>query len=102
MGILAAIAIPRFAGIRGEALVKSEAATAEQIINALRVYEAQENLAGAAAIADIGDLMTVPAGFTIDSGGGLDPYVIKWTSTASGYAGVQTHTEGTIFSPTEY
>ena len=99
---MAAIAIPRFAGIRGEAQVKSEAATAEQIVNSLRVYEAQENLAGAATIAQIGNLMTVPVGFTISSGGGPDAYVIAWTSRASGYAGNQTHTEGTIFSPTSY
>jgi len=43
LGILAAIAIPRFAGIQDQAKIDADAATAKSIVSAARIFDAQEN-----------------------------------------------------------
>ncbi|WP_264174988.1 type II secretion system protein [Clostridium sp. CS001] len=68
IGILAAIAIPKFSGIQESSRVKADAATAKEIIMSLRMYESQNDAApGTATIANISTLMAVPA--TAQSGG---------------------------------
>ncbi len=44
LGIIALIAIPRFAGIQEQSRIKADAATANQIINSIRIYEADNDL----------------------------------------------------------
>lgn len=44
LGILAAIAIPRFTGMRHQATVKAEGSTAASIISAARVQEAEKGV----------------------------------------------------------
>lgn len=112
LGILAAIAIPRFSGMQAAAKVKAEGATAAQIVNAARIQESDNDgvivkaLTQTGTAAD-GDLqksyMTVPTTptFTI-TGGGSNDYVVHWTSTANGYAGAQTFTENAAFTPKTY
>ena len=60
LGILAAIAIPRFADVQTNARVKADAATAEQIINSARIHDVQNNVVGGADLTKVGTLMTVP------------------------------------------
>ena len=113
LGILAAIAIPRFSGLRQDAAIKADAATAAQIVSAARIQETQTgvvvSLLTQTDTAENGDLqtsyMTVPAtsqsglkgAFSI-SGGGSDPYVVTWGSSTGK---VYTYTENTTFTPTE-
>lgn len=62
LGILAAIAIPRFAGIQNTSRIKADAATAKSILSSARIYETDNNLAaGVVTLANVGTLMTVPA-----------------------------------------
>lgn len=50
LGIIAAIAIPRFTGIRETSAIKADAATAKQIISAARIAEADKNLTAGTAL----------------------------------------------------
>jgi prepilin-type N-terminal cleavage/methylation domain-containing protein len=43
LGILAAIAIPRFSGMQDASKVKADASTAQQLINAARIQVAESN-----------------------------------------------------------
>ena len=51
LGILAAIAIPRFGNIQKNARIDSDISTANTIVNAAKVYIASENMTNADAIA---------------------------------------------------
>jgi len=111
LGILAAIAIPRFTGIRQEAVVKAEAATAASIISAARIQEAEglgipegalNDTSNAATLALDSKYMSIPAAsddvpvYTASKSGEF--YVIKWTTKATGTAaGSYTLTEGTQY-----
>lgn len=116
LGILAAIAIPRFAGLQESSKIKADASTAAQIVNAARIQEAETGLAvttqGSAAVANVSapldtKYMTVPAnsqsglkgGFSITTGGGNTSYVVEWGSSAGK---VYRYTENIPFEPTEH
>lgn len=60
LGILAAIAIPRFGQVQKNARIDSDKATAELIINAAKVYIADKNLNTDALVnaVVVGDLVT--------------------------------------------
>lgn len=60
LGILAAIAIPRFSGIQDQAKIDADAATAKSIVSSARIHDAQNNVTGQADIDDVKTLMTVP------------------------------------------
>lgn len=115
LGILAAIAVPRFTGMRHEATVKAEASTAASILSAARVQEAESGIA-------VGNTTAVAAknGTPAAAGDGLidtkymiisdatmykiektgDLYKITWTTKAGGdYATkAQSLTEGQAFT----
>lgn len=90
MGILAAIAIPRFAGIQDDAAIKADAATAESIINSARIYDAQNNVTGQADATAVGTLMTIPTnsksgakgGFTLTYNSSTEEYEVTWATGA--------------------
>ena len=105
LGILAVIAVPKFSGIQSAAKVKADAATAQSMINAAKIMEADTNTTPATgAVTLTSTYMTVP---TPISGGtfaltydvSTKLYKVTWTSAASGYAAVQTATEGSVFLP---
>ena len=107
LGILAAIAVPRFTGMRHEATVKAEGSTAASLISAARVSEASDGEA-ITKVADIDDkYMVVTDGmksmYTIakDATSGL--YEITWKTLAKGdYDGAeQKLIEGEAFTPTK-
>jgi len=101
LGILAAIAIPRYIGMQGAAQVKSEAATASQIVSAARIQETDTGTAVTTATLD-SKYMVVPASPTFSitaGGGGATAYSVTWTSTASGYKGSESFTENGVFAP---
>lgn len=107
LGVLALVAVPKFAGMQNASKVKADAATAKQIVNAARVQMADENL-------DTWTDSTMPAtkyvpASTPVSGGtfdvtydeATDKFIITWTATVNGYAAEQTYTEGAAFTPVE-
>jgi prepilin-type N-terminal cleavage/methylation domain-containing protein len=106
LGILAAIAIPRFSGMRAEAAVKAEGTSGLSIISAARVKEAETGNASTGAV----DATLIPAKYMIlppspsytlgKNAAGL--YTVSWTSAVTGFAGSQTVTEGTAWTPTGY
>lgn len=124
LGILAAIAIPRFSGIRESSAIKADGATAKQIISAARIAEADFNLPGGTSIATVsgkvgwvevaskfttGDgekymLLSnlVPAtggtAFTVTSASGADAYVITWGDGKATEPKTYSYTEGTVFT----
>ena len=110
---MAAIAIPRFTGLRHESTVKAEGSTATSIISAARVQEAASGKSvGAGAMTNTGapgdagfidaKYMLVPAApvYTIGYSGNL--LTVSWPTAAGGdYAGdTLTLTEGQEFIPT--
>lgn len=120
LGILAAVAIPRFSGVRTASAVKADASTAKQIANACRIQETETGKAvdslvqtgtpaeGAVALST--EYMTVPAhpqtnasGTFSISGGGADPYVVTFTPSSdyAPYNVEQTVTENEPFSITK-
>lgn len=119
LGILMAIAVPRFTGMRHEANVKAEGSTAASIISAARVQEAARGKAVAAATKTVTNgtpaadgedgvietkYMIIPASPTysilkISSGTDIGLYQVTWTSAVPGYIGTQTVTEGKTFAP---
>jgi len=50
MGILGAIAVPRFSGIQKNARIDSDKATAQTIVNAAKIYVADKNLSSDGAV----------------------------------------------------
>ncbi|MEN1759278.1 type II secretion system protein [Anoxynatronum sibiricum] len=97
LGILAAIAVPRFTGMRHEATVKAEGSTAVSIASAARIQEADTG-----EVVGNDDLeekyMVKPSGYTL-SGGGTDPYRVTWTTASPAHDETQIHVEGTEFKP---
>ncbi|MGH4121809.1 MAG: prepilin-type N-terminal cleavage/methylation domain-containing protein [Clostridium sp.] len=95
--ILAAIAVPRFSGLKDSSKVKAEAATAAQIVSAARIQETETDIVvkgtGNAAGALETKYMTIPTvpAFKID-GGGKVAYIVTWKSEAASY-GEETYTE---------
>ena len=105
LGILAAIAVPRLSGFRQSSAVNADAATAKSIVSAARLYETEKGSEPADIAALVSaDYIETPgtpqSGGTFDlSGGGTDPYEVKWTSTVPGFEADQTFTEGKKFNP---
>lgn len=126
LGILAAIAIPKFSAMQSASKVKSDGISAESIIKTLRVVEADTNVspiagvptgAGTAAAVAAATAVTtaeMPATYMViptpTSGGTFAvaydttnlKYVITWTATTTGYATAQQMVEGTTFSATSH
>ena len=114
LGILAAIAVPRFSEMRVASAVKADAATARQIINAARIQETETGKKVETLVTDASKeklqekYMTVPSAaqtgdtFTISSGG-TSPYIVTFTPSASyaPYNKAQTVTENQTFVPAE-
>ena len=104
IGILAAIAIPKFAGMQGDAKVKAESATAAQIVNAARIKETDTGTVVTAGEVTASTLpakyMVIPSTpkYTI-AGGDADSYSITWTSEGNGYKFKQKYTENATFVP---
>ena len=113
LGILAAIAIPRFSGIQASSAVKADASTAAQIANAARIQETDTGVAVTSLVQTatpaVGELlkeyMVVPVPQTdtastfgiVVSSGGATPYGITFRPALSNttYNFLQTVTEGT-------
>ncbi|MFT5875347.1 MAG: type IV pilus assembly protein PilA [Clostridium sp.] len=104
LGILAAIAVPRFTAIRHDAAIAADGATATTIVNAARIQETDTGI----QVATLGDLeakyltvsSTAPGGGTfVLENGGTGAYTVTWTSAVIGHVVVQTQTEGTRFVP---
>lgn len=81
LGILAAIAIPRFSGIQDQAKIDADGATAKSIVSSARIYDAQENGSGKAVEsgADLTKLMTIPTPKTTGT------FVLAYNSTTDNY-----------------
>jgi hypothetical protein len=108
---LAAIAIPRFTGIRERSAISADAATADQMISAARIVEAEQNLTAGTALTATGtwnttvtdgdEFMVLSTALTPASGGAFavsyanDVYSVKWTPTGYNEATV---TEGSTFT----
>lgn len=109
LGILAAIAIPRFTGLRQEATIKAEASTATSIISAARIQEAETGKVATGVIVngDAAEATNLPSKYMIipsspsvtlaKNANGL--YTATWTTAATGFQASQTVTEGTAFNP---
>lgn len=105
LGILAAIAIPRFTGMRHEATVKAEGSTAASLISAARVQEADTGNE-ITAIGGITDKYMVVstadvALYTIAKNATSKLYVVTWTTAAKGdyTTKPQRLVEGAAFTP---
>lgn len=105
--VLAAIAIPRYNGVLNESKVKSDGVTAAGIVSAARIQETSsgEPVQGMEGIDEDyfepGKEPTSGGEFAL-SGGGNDPYEVKWTPTVGKYSGIeQSLTEGTMFELAE-
>ena len=113
IGILAAIAIPRFSGMQASSKLKADGATAAQIVAAARVQESETGLLvttpGTAAAANVSaplatKYITVPtaaqSGGTFAIGGGGDSaYTVTWVSTTAPYNKSQTYIENIAWVP---
>lgn len=103
LGILAAIAIPRFTGMRHQASIKAEGSTATSIIAAARVKEAETGNAVTGAVDDSlieAKYMILPASPTYTLGKDTnDLYTCTWISAVPTYTGSHTVTEGKEFTP---
>lgn len=113
MGILAVIAVPRFLDIQARAAINSDAAAAEEMINAARIVETEQFSAvdpGTALTAGADWAATVTGGdtymvlpITPQSGGAFavalsgDDYQVTWTPTGR-ITSLQTYTEGSVFT----
>jgi prepilin-type N-terminal cleavage/methylation domain-containing protein len=102
LGILAAVAVPRLTGLRQDAIVKAEGASATSIANAARIQEAETGSVVTAgtvtALTLLPKYMTLPAAPTFAiTGGGDAPYVVSWTTAATGFDDAQSYTEGRQF-----
>jgi len=106
LGILSAIAIPKFSGIQDSSKVKADAATAAQIVNAARIQEADTGKA-LTGLADLGSSYMAPGApqtnptgtYGLEKTGNL--YVVKFTPATGTYKDKeQTVTEGKAFQIT--
>lgn len=112
LGIIALIAIPRYANLQAAARVKAEGATASEIINAARVQESDNNGVKVVALVSGGGATTAATGllmpeymkvpttptYTIAGGGAAD-YEVSWTTTAAGFTAAQKVIENTAWTP---
>ena len=104
LGILAAVAIPRFAGIQNASKVKADASTAGQIVNAARIQETDTGtkLANLTALTATYMVPGAPqsGGTFVLTGGDTFMYEVKWTPDKAGIynAHLQTVTEGSVFA----
>ena len=107
LGILAAIAIPRFSNMRYESMIKADASTAAQIVNAARIQETNTGTALTAmpATTYIDPAVPQSGGTWALSGGGAAKYVVKWTATeakvGTAYAKTYVVTENESFELTD-
>lgn len=96
LGILAAIAIPRFSGVQRGASINADIATASTIINAAKVYVADKNITVDATLTAI-DIDTLTGAKLIDNPGKTKTtntdFVLTVTGTVA--APVYTVTDGT-------
>lgn len=114
LGILAAIAIPRFTGLRTASAVKADGSTAKEIVNACRIQETETgkkvtSLTQSETPQD-GELLKeyfiVPTSsqtggaFTVE-GGGSEPYEVHFTPALSDdtYNTEQTVIENAAWTP---
>ncbi|MGO1469657.1 MAG: pilus assembly FimT family protein [Tissierella sp.] len=113
LGILAAIAIPRFSAMQASSKVKADGATAAQIVSSARIQEIENNGLVVSNLEQTDttsegvlqkEYMTVPDtsqsgdAFSID-GGGDSPYKVKWTPNTAPYNTEQSYTENKQFVP---
>lgn len=101
LGILMAIAVPRFTGMRAESEIKAQGSTAASIISAARVQEAATGKA-IEKLADItSEYMIVPTSptYSISKNSTSRLYEVKWTSAVTGYDVEQTVIESTAWTP---
>lgn len=109
LGILAAIAIPRFTGMRKEATIKAQGATAVSLISAARIQEAETGKIAAGEMVNNDTVNTtatdLPSKYMIlpaspkytlakTTVAPVGLYTAKWTYDGSSY----TVTEGTAFT----
>lgn len=110
LGIIAAIALPKFSGVQDQARLKADAATAMQIVNSARVQETNRNDGTATSYVAAGggnwDTIqmvwpTPQSGgtFALSSGVG-NPYQVTWTPSKGsvGNGKQQTVTEGSSYT----
>lgn len=92
LGILSAIAIPRFAAIQQNSKVKADQATAAEMIKVARTIEADQNVTagsvaspGAGASWTVGgvDYMNVPANTQEDT---TKPFVLSYSAASQKYS----------------
>lgn len=106
LGILAAIALPRFTGIRDDAELRADGATATQIVNACRIQEVRTGTPVAGGVLGTGSASTLTELSLLEampqSGGtftlsrnAAGTYIVTWV------VGGTTHTvtEGQPFNP---
>lgn len=114
LGIIAAIAIPKFTGVQDDATIKADATTAYSIIKAARLQETMTgskvtHYTGASGPGEVDldttyfDTSIAPQSggtYSIEGGSGAN-YVVKWTPDTGKYATKeQTVTEGNTFTIT--
>lgn len=119
LGIIGAIAVPRFTAIRERSAINADAATAQQIVSAARMVEADLNLEPGTAlelesdanwredgkIKKVGEEYMVLSSvkpqsggeFSVKYGDGDDDGIYTVTWEPSGSHGIQTYTEGEDF-----
>ena len=105
LGILGAIAVPKFIGIQDEARIKADAATASQIVTSARIMEISRNDGNKTEYGEgknwdnnIMEWPTPQSGESFTLSGGLaDPYEVKWTPDKGSITNEQTVTEGEEF-----
>jgi type IV pilus assembly protein PilA len=95
LAILAAIAIPRYSAVQNQAKINADAATAQSIISACEIYDANNNTTGAATLAlnNSTGLMATPAA----PQSGATAFVLSYVSASSKYKvtfGSYSYTEG--------
>ena len=98
IGILAAIAIPKFSGMQDSSRIKADSATAQSIVSAARQQEIDRNDGVKTTSKNWKQtIMAWPtpqsAGKYVLSGGVAGKYVVKWTPTKGSITGEQTVTE---------
>jgi prepilin-type N-terminal cleavage/methylation domain-containing protein len=108
LGILAAVAVPKFSGLQDSSRIKADAATAAQIVASARQQEVDRNdgvatLDSAATSTNWSDANmawpTPQSGGTFALTGGVgSPYVVKWTPSKGSITKEQTVTESTTFN----
>ncbi|MGP1598985.1 type IV pilin protein [Peptoanaerobacter stomatis] len=115
LGLLAAVLVPRFTGMRHEATVKAEGSTAASIISAARVQEAQVGkVVATGTVTNTGNAgdagviekkyMIIPTGtnavaYTITKNATTELYEVTWETKAQNFKKNQKLVEGEAFNP---